>query len=191
MPLFDRTQVLNRLMKYLGAGQDALSARLIPELWHKAISVSQIQTFEQEISIEGFYSIFNPFAKQSQAVNRLLAGCHSVVLLIATLGPDLEKTSKIHLDQHQLFPAYVLDRMGSFIVESAMRNLNQQISRLYKKKGESCTIRYSPGYQDFDLACQKIFVRLAQAELPVLIIEPNGCLKPEKTITAIKGVYRA
>lgn len=191
MPLFDKAQMPNGLMKYLGAGQDALSVNHIPELWHKAITLSQIQTFEHEISTGDFYSIFTPFAQNSQAVNRLLTGCHSVVLLITTLGPDLEKTSKIHLDQHQLFPAYILDRMGSFIVESAMRNLNQQINRSYKKKDESCTIRYSPGYQDFDLACQKVFVQLAQAELPVLIIEPNGCLKPEKTITAIKGVYQA
>jgi len=189
MPLFDKAEVPNRLMKYLGMGQDALSGKLISELWHKAISLSRIQTFQQEMSTADFYSIFKPFAQNSRAVNRLLAECHSVVLLITTIGPDLEKASKIHLDQHQLFPAYVLDRMGSFIVESAMLNLNKQINRFYKKSNKSCTIRYSPGYQDFDLECQKIFIRLAQTKLPLLKIEPKCRLKPEKTITAIKGVH--
>jgi len=108
--------------------------------------------------------------------------------MITTLGTRLEKQVKSDFSLKHTFKGYILDRMGSYLVESAIRSLDKEITNECDKRQQTCTIRYSPGYQDFPLECQSIFVQLFQQKLPFLEIKPNFQLLPEKTITAIKGI---
>ncbi|MCK5098097.1 MAG: hypothetical protein KAR45_08330 [Desulfobacteraceae bacterium] len=182
------TELPKNLLKYLGSGKDALSAKKVPFLWQEALSLAQVIVFKQELKKDDFFSLFSPYAKKSRAVRRLLQDCHSVMLMIATLGTQLEGQAKKYRIEKQLFSGYILDRMGSYLVESTMRNLDRTINCECDDRQQTCTIRYSPGYQDFSLKCQNMFVHLVRQELPFLKIKPNFQLMPEKTITAIKGI---
>lgn len=183
-----KTQLPDDMLKYLGLGPDALSLKRIPDLWKKAHNLIQIKTFQKTLRIDEFYIVFKPFAQKSKAINRLLTNCHSVILLLCTIGSELEKKSKTLRCQNQLFDGYILDRMGSYISESVIRKLDKEINTTYAQQNQRCTIRYSPGYQDFCLNSQHIFVQLAQEEIPFLRVRPNFQLEPEKSITAIKGI---
>ena len=182
------TELPKNLLKYLGSGKDALSAEKVPFLWQEALSLVQIKIFKKKLKKDDFYPLFNPDAEQSRAVRRLLQDCHSVMLMIATLGTQLEEQAKQYRIEKQLFSGYILDRMGSYLVESTMRSLDKKISKECDKRQQTCTIRYSPGYQDFPLECQSVFIQLSQHKLPFLKIKPNFQIVPEKTITAIKGI---
>ena len=186
--MFDVAQVPPKLIRYLGLGKDALSIDRVPQLWEKAVSLCQPATFDKEMDIEAFYTQFSPHSRNSKAINRLLEGSDTVVLLATSLGPELELASRTYRRQHQLFKGYMLDRMGSFMVESLMRHLDRQISLHYERLQRASTIRYSPGYQDFPLACQKRFIQFASCKIPYLKMDPDYRIIPEKSITAIKGV---
>ncbi|MBU0971355.1 MAG: hypothetical protein KKC20_11950 [Proteobacteria bacterium] len=177
-----------KLIKYLGLGQDAFSIGKIPFLWQDALSLVQVRIFEKKMTIDKFFHAFHPHAGESHSVDRLLRDCQAVHLMVVTLGTKLERQSKKYRLENQLFCGYILDRMGSYLVEANMAHLDQKITREYGAKKQGCTIRYSPGYQDFGLECQSIFVDIVQGELPFLKILPNFQILPEKTITAIKGI---
>jgi hypothetical protein len=51
--------------------------------------------------------------------------------------------------------------------------------------------RFSPGYKDFSLGAQKGFVRCLQNQWPQFHLTAGGLLLPEKSITALKGVWPA
>ncbi|MBU0970208.1 MAG: hypothetical protein KKC20_06150, partial [Proteobacteria bacterium] len=144
--------------------------------------------FEKKMARDQFFNAFRPHAGESRSVERLLTDCLAVHLMVVTLGSKLEHQSKKYRLEKQLFCGYILDRMGSYLVEANMGHLDRKITREYEEKKQGCTIRYSPGYQDFGLECQAIFVDLVQGELPSLKILPNFQILPEKTITAIKGI---
>ena len=188
MPFEPDTELPKDLLKYLGSGKDALSAEKVPFLWQEALSLIQVIVFKKELKKNDFFSLFSPYAEKSSAIRRLLKNCHSVMLMTATLGTQLEDHAKKYRIEKQLFNGYILDRMGSYLVESTMRSLDKKISSECEERQQACTIRYSPGYQDFGLECQSVFVHLARHELPFLKIKPNFQLMPEKTITAIKGI---
>ena len=188
MQFESNTELPKNLLKYLGLGRDALSVGKIPFLWQETLLLAQVTIFKKELKKDDFFSLFNPYAKKSRAVMRLLQDCHSVMLMIATLGTQVEDQAKKYRIEKQLFSGYILDRMGSYLVESTIRNLDRTINSECDKRQQTCTIRYSPGYQDFPLECQSIFIQLSQQKLPFLKIKPNFQLIPEKTITAIKGI---
>jgi hypothetical protein len=55
-------------------------------------------------------------------------------------------------------------------------------------RGCTATRRYSPGYGDFALEANRVFVELASGAMAGLEMGDGGLLRPEKTITAIKGL---
>lgn len=82
----------------------------------------------------------------------------------------------------------MLDRLGSYLVGRQIRLLDRRVARQAATQGLAVTRRYSPGYQDFSLEAQPVFLALAAAEVPGLHLSPTGLLWPEKSITAIKGL---
>ena len=184
----NNTNFPENLLKYLGLNKDTFPPDRISSLWENAHMLTNVEIFEKKLLLNDFFSLFSPYVEKSNAVRRLLKDCHTVILMITTLGPRLEKQIKSNFALNQTFNGYILDRMGSYLVESTMRSLDKEISSECDKRQQTCTIRYSPGYQDFPLECQSIFVQLSQQKLPFLKIKPNFQIIPEKTITAIKGI---
>ena len=119
---------------------------------------------------------------------RLVDRTQQVVLMVVTLGANLECHVRRHLEERSAFRGYVLDRIGSYLVEREMKLLDEEIGEDCRKSGRSTTKRYSPGYRDFSIEAQKVFVDLSAGALPGLYLLPGFLLKPEKTITAFKGV---
>jgi hypothetical protein len=111
-------------------------------------------------------------------------------MFVVTIGCDLESRSRNHLRAYEIFRGYLLSRMGSYLVEHQVRRLDRQIVESSHKEGRSTTRRYSPGYGDFPLEAQRIFVELARDTIPILKVDDSGLIVPEKTVTAIKGVVR-
>ena len=109
-------------------------------------------------------------------------------MLAVSLGDALEQRAQSYLEKKRPFEGFLLDRMGSFLAEAAMQRLDRQLTKGCLACGARTTRRFSPGYRDFGLDAQKVFVGLIGDRLPGLRLADNGQLQPEKTITAIKGV---
>lgn len=177
-----------KLLRYLKMEEPSLAAEEARSLWREAQALQEVAAWQACLGVQDFFQRFDPHAANSRAVGRLLARCGQVCLLVVTLGDRLEQRARDYLHRQEAFRGYILDRLGSYLVEQQMRLLDRQVSQEAKAQGLIDTRRYSPGYGDFALEANSVFVELAAGFLPGLELAQGGLLRPEKTITAIKGL---
>lgn len=175
------------LRRYLQAPTEGKAVGLLEELYCEALELTQAITWSRSLSSPEFFESFAPYAGQSSALTSLLAGAHEVWLLAATIGPDLEHKSREYFEGRETFRGYMLDRMGSYLVEQQIRALDHEISQKCLKAGCQCTHRFSPGYGDFSIEAQTIFARLLEQAMPALRLSSACIFFPQKTVTAVKG----
>lgn len=180
-----------RVRRYLQLDGEEGAERRGRELWQEALSLAQPRTWHQAMSIDEFHDLFNPYAQASRALGRLLVDSEEVVLMAASLGPRVEERSRELLSRHETFGGFILDRMGSYLAEWCMSALDRQVTEAWGARGSKTTKRYSPGYQDFSLHAQKVFIALAAQAMPGVKLRPDHSLAPEKTVTALKGISPA
>jgi hypothetical protein len=179
-----------KVLRFLQVEKSPRAMEEVAELWNESHQLLDIYRWSLCVPVDEFFARFHPFASESRAVAGLLAGAHRIWLMAVTLGNALERRSREYFAQNQAFCGYILDRMGSFLVEDEIRKLDEKIIRECKHQGSSTTRRYSPGYQDFSLESQRVFLEMIGPNMPGLKLTSGLLLKPEKTITAVKGVIQ-
>lgn len=156
-------------------------------MWKEAHKLLAVQEWSMILPLYDFYNRFHPYAAQSLAISALMVGVQEVCLMVVTLGPGLECRSRKLLAERETFRGQMLDRMGNYLVEREMRKLDSEITKGYRRTGRATTRRYSPGYRDFSIEAQEVFVDLSRQTISCLELLPGFLLRPEKTITALKG----
>jgi len=179
-----------RVLKYLQIGECHRALEEISEIWNEAHMLLDVQKWSKPLPKDEFILRFHPYASNSKAIARLLKDAHMVWLFAVTLGETLERCSKRYLAQNEVFRGYVLDRIGSFLVEEEIRSMDLDIIQECRMNCYTTTHRYSPGYGDFSIRAQRIFFNLAKDYIHGLRISSGSILFPEKTVTAIKGVVK-
>ena len=177
-----------KIARYLQVGGEEEAAGRARRLWQKALTLCRPLAWQRLVSMQDFLDMFHPHAGQSRALKRLLKESDRVALLAVSLGAKPEERSRELLGVDEIFDGFMLDRMGSYLVEWCMSGLDRELTRELAGQGFAVTHRYSPGYQDFPLEAQEVFVRLARENIPFLTVRENLSLYPEKSITALKGI---
>ena len=182
-PSLDRKALI-----YLQIDDNPPAKAIAQELWATASRLADKSYWIHLLTCDDFFDVFRPYAQESASIRRLLCTAQEVILFAATIGPDIENLSRRLMKKNEVFRGYVLDRIGSYLVEHEIRRLDKRLEVLYEERGWFCTRRFSPGYGDFPLEAQTVLVSLARDEFPVLEVTPAGFILPEKTVTAVKGV---
>jgi len=163
------------------------SAEALP-LWQEAQALSQPRAWSKRLGMDEFLDAFAPHAAESVDLARTLAGCREVVLMAVTIGSALETRGRDYFSQGRPFAGFMLDRMGSYLVEAEMRRLHAAVRAENAASGLVATRRYSPGYKDFSLEAQAHFMRLIAGDLPGLTLSSAFMLTPDKSVTAVCGL---
>ncbi|WP_243361196.1 hypothetical protein [Fundidesulfovibrio terrae] len=177
-----------KVLRYLRVEPGSNAWQEALPLWEEAQTLAQTRTWQATLPVREFYQAFAPQAEQSADLTRTLSGCDRVELLAATIGEALEARGREYFSGGRPFAGFMLDRMGSFLAEAAMRGLHARVRARHAATGERVTRRYSPGYGDFSLEAQGHFQRLMGDSLPGLTLLPSFLFIPEKTVTAVCGV---
>ena len=124
----------------------------------------------------------------SKIVSCMLSDCEWVAMFAATIGNDLEEESLKLVEKGEMVKAAILDAIGTEAVEKAACKLQDAIEGIAKTMGCQATLRYSPGYCDWDINQQKvIFQAIDSTSLGVRLTE--SCLMvPLKSISGIIGI---
>ena len=168
--------------------QGSRTTEIVLPLLKESLTLIDIKKWHNCVPVDEFYEIFSPYAHESQSIIKLLTGAEKVWLIVVSLGEDLELRSRGYFRNNEVFRCYILDRLGSFLVEEDVKKIDTKISRECQRDGRTTTQRYSPGYGDFSIRAQHIFFNLAKDYIHGLRISSGSVLFPEKTVTAIKGV---
>jgi len=112
---------------------------------------------------------------------------HSV-LFICTAGPGISHQSQKLLTGENPVLGYVLDVLGTMIVESATDLLQIEIMRIAVAKDMQITNRYSPGYCNWSVADQHRLFSFFPANCCGISLTDSALMNPVKSVSGIIGV---
>jgi hypothetical protein len=121
---------------------------------------------------------------------KLLSRCDYATLLAATIGPKLEQRID-DLKGARVSDAYFLDVVGGWMADYMADRVDGIVQTEVLRSGYARTMRYSPGYGDWDLSVQPELLRRLGAEAIGVTCTDTFILQPRKSVTAVIGWERA
>ena len=184
-------QEVARYLSYRGQQPDEPVCRLIAECMEEvnaaAVPRSVCERFPLHFDdAEGFSAASLRFS--SRSLERNLAGCTEVYLFAATLGIAVD--TLIHraviLDAAK---GVVMQATAAAAIEAYCDEENDRLRRQTEAEGLWLRPRFSPGYGDLSLSCQRDFLRVLKAQKAIgLTLTDSGMMVPVKSVTALIGI---
>lgn len=126
----------------------------------------------------------------TKKTTQYMRGASHLVLFLVTIGGSVEDEASILTSGKDPLKGYLLDRIGSFAVESMAERIENKLRGDYSLKKKSVSGRFSPGYCDWPIEDQfKMADILDFSKAGVTLTE--GCMMvPKKSISAIAAVAK-
>jgi hypothetical protein len=125
----------------------------------------------------------------SSRISRTLRACTDIICFIATIEEGIEREVSALMQAKKFSEAYILDSMGSVAVENMVQKFHERMEAEHRNKGRSVTIRFSPGYCDWNIAEQKELFSLFDAEkIPVTLRRDSCLMGPRKSVSGLFGI---
>ncbi|MBQ6509084.1 MAG: hypothetical protein IJI07_06385, partial [Flexilinea sp.] len=124
----------------------------------------------------------------SRSLQRNLAGCQEVFLFAATLGIAVDTLIRraAMLDAAK---GLVMQAAAAAAIEAFCDEENDRLREQVEAEGLFLRPRFSPGYGDLSLDCQRDFLRVLKAQKNIgLTLTDSGLMVPIKSVTAIIGI---
>lgn len=127
---------------------------------------------------------------RSKKLSVFLRDCREMILMGATAGNSIMEAIKEKTRIDDLAAAVVYDATASEMTDAALEWIMGYFNQLLRREGKTLLPRrFSAGYADFDLKNQGIIYEKLQMEKFGVKINPTFILIPEKSVTAIGGIY--
>ena len=145
---------------------------------------------EYPLSIQDHVLDMGFLQTRSKSLERNLRDCERVILFAATLG------SKVDVLLHrynmiQMSKAVVMQAASVAMLETFCDEKNQELKNSYEAKGWDLRPRFSPGYGDFPLECQReIAPALEMGKRIGINLTDTLLMMPSKSVTAVIGASR-
>lgn len=121
-------------------------------------------------------------------IRRHLEGCHTIILLAATLGAGVDAAIRKASYRDVSLQLYI-DACASTLIEELCDTVEADLRMKAAEGGEYLTGRFSPGYGDLPIECQRDFVNSLDAVRRIgLSVSGSGVLIPSKSVTAVMGM---
>lgn len=181
-----------RYLGYKNQAADPAVMELIEGSWDDLERAASPKSFYREygLTVNGEHIDAGVFQTDSRSLARNLKGCERVILLAASLGASvdvlIQRYSKLQMSR-----AVVLQAAAAASLEDYCDAVNEKLKEDYLKKGLYLRPRFSPGYGDFSLECQKAILQSLEAAKRVGVTLTDSLLMaPSKSVTAVIGVSR-
>jgi hypothetical protein len=188
----------DEVCRYLGyredQGPNSSISSLVDEEIEEAYDLIQPSCFYQLMDIrrvrQPWVILEDGLTITSEVLSRVLSHCHQVAIFVANIGQGLEERVAQLMNEERMLKATILDAVGSEAAEKTACYLEDKVRELANSNGAEITLRYSPGYCDWDVTQQRVlFEAMNSAPLGVSLTEE--CLMvPRKSVSGIIGVGR-
>lgn len=182
------------IRRYLGYGNSQADDRvhsLIEECVNELVKAAALKSISRTYPLkllEGEEIDFTVFRTRSRNLSRNLKDCSQVILFAATLGAEvdvlLHKYTRL-----QMSKAVVMQAAATAMIEAYCDEENQKLKEEMEAKGLYLRPRFSPGYGDFPLECQRELTAVLETGKRIGIMLTDSLLMtPSKSVTAVIGV---
>lgn len=120
-----------------------------------------------------------------KSMTAYMKNAREVILFLVTIGSDIEETASSLMKNGDGLSGYLMDRIGSFAVESLAECLENHVRKEYAAENLSVSMRYSPGYCDWPLDEQlKLDKLIGYSRIGVRLNE-SLMMTPKKSISGL------
>ena len=124
----------------------------------------------------------------SEVLSWVLLPCQKVVIFVASIGRSLEERVSQLMKEGHILKATILDAIGSEAAEKTICYLQDTIRGVANLDDAEITLRYSPGYCDWDITQQRAIFR-AMNSAPLGVNLTRECLMvPRKSVSGVIGL---
>ena len=113
-----------------------------------------------------------------------------MILFATTLGIDVDKLLNKY-SKFEMSRAVVIQATATAMLEDYCNHYCDTLKKEWEEKGYYLRPRFSPGYGDFSLECQKPLLEVLEDQKRIGIYLTDSLLMtPSKSITAIIGISK-
>lgn len=134
------------------------------------------------------FTLEGPLPIAGQALSSSVRGSMHAYLFLVTIGSDLEETATMLMENGEPLHGYLLDRIGSFAVESLAGNFEDGLRGIYKDRDMSVSMRFSPGYCDWPIEEQLKLEKTLDFSRAGVRLTESCMMIPKKSISGLVGV---
>lgn len=116
-----------------------------------------------------------------------LNGFDHLHLFIVTIGDALERKATALMNEGEQLKGYLLDRAGSFAVESMAENMEKDLAEMHEKLNKVISMRLSPGYCDWPIEEQMMLNKALDFSKAGVMLTKSCVMVPKKSISAVIG----
>lgn len=125
---------------------------------------------------------------EGQDIRNMLAPCHEVVLMAATIGSKVERLL-MQREVSDMADAVIMDSCASTAIENVCDNFEFDLRSELERQGLYLTDRFSPGYGDLPLGTQpRLCAALNTQKRIGLTVSASNIMIPRKSVSAIMGI---
>jgi len=121
-------------------------------------------------------------------VNQFYEGLSHVALFLCSAGSEITDRASELVHKGDLVEGYLLDVLGSVLVEKAMDKIHDNLSTNMREKKLSISNRYSPGYCDWNVKEQKQLFDFFPKNFCNVTLSDSCLMLPAKTVSGIIGI---
>jgi hypothetical protein len=107
---------------------------------------------------------------------------------VCTAGKELTERVRFLNSKGDLIEAYIVDVLGSVIVEKAMDQIQKKLQQSMEGIGFSITNRYSPGYCEWNVAEQQKLFSFFPENFCNISLSESSLMNPVKSVSGIIGL---
>lgn len=173
----DRVRVPVRQMvaRLLGVVQDSLQPRCAYVI-HDVVRMT-----DTCLDLAGCPSFHGPIAG-------FLKPSHRVAVFVLTLGEELEKRGRYHMQNGRLLEGFTWDAIGSAAADIAVDAFTQHLFEAEASPDEAITPPFSPGYCGMPLEEQQTLFSILDTSPIGVKLWPTHIMEPIKSVSGLMGI---
>jgi hypothetical protein len=185
-----------RLMQVLGAEDPAFVSYMNSEIDR------YLDILKGKLFVRGGYILFTgiDFSEKNKIgfgdqifttekiVYGMLKNSELISVFACTAGPQIEYQSKVLRESGDAFGEYIINALGSLIVEHGMDIIHEHLQNQAQKENLKITNRYSPGYCNWDVSEQQKLFTLLPEEFCGITLTQSSLMQPIKSVSGFIGI---
>jgi hypothetical protein len=133
-------------------------------------------------------SLANGDGFRGTKLNTYLSQAKEIAAVICTIGPRLEEKVEAFFGLKESLQGFLLDGIGSAVVDVLAREAREYIVRDAQSRGYSASSPLSPGMGDIPISEQKHIFELVPSDLIGVSLTSAEMLVPRKSVSMLIGI---
>jgi hypothetical protein len=186
---------IREVLRFLGAKGSEASPRTVKKI--KSF-ISETRDMLEPVILESELKVLESEKKtvilstgvelRSPKLSRTLSKCKKAKVFVATVGKQVEDKINELLHENRYSEAAIMDAIASVAVEDTVESFQSREDMKLKSKSKCTTLRFSPGYCDWDIKEQHKLFDTVKASSIGVVLNKNSLMSPRKTISGIFGI---